>query len=105
MNVLFIGLGGAGQRHLRNLLFLFPDAQISALRYKNRNFEITKNLIADYHTNIISKYNIKIIESFDDIHKIKPDFAIVSNPTSKHLDVSEKLVDLDTPHILKNHMP
>ncbi len=40
MKVLFLGLGGVGQRYLRNLIQLMPDIEIAAVRHRKQLFEI-----------------------------------------------------------------
>ena len=58
MHALFIGLGGIGQRHLRNYKELFPDGTVSAVRHSKRTFEISADLEADTSINIIEKFQI-----------------------------------------------
>ena len=62
MRVLFIGLGGVGQRHMRNILKISPKSEIFAVRQTNKNFEIDNNLNVDYSTNImgLKKYYIRV---------------------------------------------
>jgi len=71
MKVLFFGLGGIGQRHLRNLRKIQPDIQIAAFRNKGRTFEIGNDLLPDYNSDIVSKYNISTFEKFEDAMKCK----------------------------------
>tara|TARA_Y100000294_G_C8324630_1_gene244106 strand:+ start:386 stop:577 length:192 start_codon:yes stop_codon:yes gene_type:complete len=56
MKTLFIGLGGVGQRHMRNLINLRKDVQIAAVRKYGRTFEITNSLHANKEVDIIKKY-------------------------------------------------
>ena len=44
MRALFIGLGGVGQRHLRLLKEMYPDAEVAAVRTRRRIFEIDDDL-------------------------------------------------------------
>ena len=60
MRAVFFGLGGAGQRHLRNLKFLYPECEIAAIRSVNRTFEISNDLTANPDVDIMDKYNIRI---------------------------------------------
>ena len=56
MKVLFIGLGGIGQRHLRNLLSIKGQKfEIYAWRVKKNNKEITNFLSLDKSSNIEKK--------------------------------------------------
>ena len=47
MKALFLGLGGVGQRHMRNLRAIEPNAEFAAVRHRGRRFEITPELEAD----------------------------------------------------------
>lgn len=85
MKALFIGLGGVGQRHLRNLLSLRPDCQIGAVRHKGRSFEIGSDLKPDYSVDIMTKYHIQGFDNLDQAIDWQPDIAIVASPSSKHV--------------------
>lgn len=97
MKVLFVGLGGAGQRHLRNLLHLVPEAEVAAIRHSGRSFEIANDLKADSSTNIIDKYGISEFRSFEEARSFAPDFAVVANPTSRHYETCLALVERGIP--------
>jgi predicted dehydrogenase len=101
MKALFIGLGGIGQRHLRNLLKLRPDVQIAAVRHKGRTFEITDTLTANHDVNIVDKYQIKVYSTLNDALSFYPDFALVTNPTSLHLSTCQELVDYGIPVLVE----
>ena len=86
MKVLFIGLGSAGQRHLRNLIDIHKGSlQLFALRTKNRKFEIKNNLITS-KTDIEKKYKLKLLGNITDIGKIKPKITFICTPSPYHLD-------------------
>ena len=101
MKVLFVGLGGIGQRHLRNLRTIIPDLEVGAIRTKGRTFEISNELIPDYNTNIISKYNIKTFASINEAVTFEPDFAVVTNPTSAHIRTVNELVNNKIPAFME----
>ena len=101
MKALFMGLGGIGQRHLRNLLYLFPEAQIGAVRHSNRTFEIGYDLQADYSVNIIDKYNIRSFPNLEEAVAWEPDFAVVSTPTSTHIPLTVQLIKWKIPVLLE----
>jgi predicted dehydrogenase len=85
MKVLFLGLGGVGQRHLRNLKVLEPQVEIGAVRHKKRKFEITPELNADTSVDIEEKFQIQCFPDLETAAKqFQPDFAIVSTPSSLH---------------------
>ena len=87
MNILIIGLGSIGQRHLRNLKLIEPKAKFYALRKKN-----TKPLLNNYGNRAIKgdikkKYLLKYIKNLDEINikKINIDCAFVCTPTALHI--------------------
>lgn len=86
MKFLFAGLGGIGQRHLRNLHSIYGDnAEYLAYRVKHRSFEISNTLQADYNTNVLNKYGVKVFDTLDSALSQRPDVVFVTNPTSLHL--------------------
>lgn len=101
MKALFVGLGGVGQRHLRNLLRLRPRAEILAVRRSGRAFEIRDDLTPDRSVDIAEKYRIKRFATLAKAAREKPDFAVVSNPTSLHLETAAALVRLGVPVFLE----
>ena len=82
--ILFIGLGGAGQRHLRIIKNILPNAQLTAYRqlyktpYLNSNFTVNQDL------SISEEYGIKIYDTLDDAYMNKPNLVVISTPTSMH---------------------
>lgn len=102
MNVLFLGLGGIGQRHLRNLLTLVPDACIGAVRHGKRKFEITPELNADASVDIEEKYEISCFPDLNTaISEFEPDFAIVATPSSTHASIALTLAKAGIPVFLE----
>jgi predicted dehydrogenase len=86
MNILIIGLGSIGQRHLRNLKKIVPNACFYALRKKyitpllNNNNKVIKG-------DLKKKYSLKYIKNLQEINnkKIKINCAFVCTPTSDHV--------------------
>ena len=66
MNVLLIGLGGVGQRHLRVLKDIDPLVNVFAVRKKNRKGEISDQMQLDDSVDIIDKYNITSCKTIKD---------------------------------------
>jgi predicted dehydrogenase len=86
MNILIIGLGSIGQRHLRNLKKIQPKAQFYALRkkYTTPLLSSTNKVIRG---EIKKKYSLQYINNLEEINinKIKLDCAFVCTPTSHHV--------------------
>jgi predicted dehydrogenase len=101
MRVLFFGLGGIGQRHLRILKKLYPNVKIGAVRVKDRQFEIGDDLQPDYGTDILLKYDISTYASLETALTFKPDFAIVANPTNLHVSTAKELLNNEVPVFLE----
>lgn len=97
MRALFFGLGGVGQRHLRNLLALRPEVEVAAVRKKGRTFEIGNDLAVDETVDIVEKYGITVFDSLDDGLAFEPDIAVVANPTALHVATSLPLVENGIP--------
>lgn len=101
MRALFVGLGGVGQRHLRNLRALRPDAEICAVRHAGRTFEIGNDLKADRSVDIIRKYDIRVFGSLVEASSYGVDFAIVANPSALHAQTGLELIEHDVPVFLE----
>jgi predicted dehydrogenase len=93
MNILIIGLGSIGQRHLRNLKIIHPKGQFYALRRKYiAPLLSAKNKVIK--GDIKKKYSLEYISSLEDIRKkkINIDCAFVCTPTSDHISQAIWLV-------------
>ena len=86
MNILIIGLGSIGQRHLRNLKKIQPKAQFYALR-KKYTTPLLNSANKVIKGDIKKKYSLKYINNLEEINKnkIKLDCAFVCTPTSHHV--------------------
>lgn len=86
MRVLFVGLGGAGQRHLRNVrAILGRGAECHAYRHLRRRFEIDAALRADRAVDVERKYGLTVHSTLAAALKSKPHVTIISNPTALHV--------------------
>lgn len=91
-NILFLGLGGAGQRHLRIFSKFLPKANLYAWRAKkktptlNENFTVSKEKIEKV-------YNIKMLKSKEEALNCKADLAVIANPSHLHYDTIKECVD------------
>ena len=101
MKALFLGLGGVGQRHLRNLLALRPQAKIGAVRHLNRTFEVGFDMQADPAADINRKYDIELLPGLEAAAAWKPDLAVVASPTSAHMEQTAFLVEHGIPVLLE----
>jgi predicted dehydrogenase len=79
MNVLLIGLGSIGKRHVAALQTLYPSSRIFAMR--------SQADAAPYP-------GVHNIQSFAELPSEGVDFAIVANPTALHKETIESLLPL-----------
>jgi spore coat polysaccharide biosynthesis protein SpsF len=78
-----IGCGSIGQRHIRNLRSL-GITDIVALRSNQGHFQ-----------NLPPELGVREVDGWSGLFAENPDIAIVSNPTSLHLETFERLI----PHV------
>lgn len=88
MNILFIGLGGIGQRHLRNLLSICDDSlEIYAYRVQKEQYILDNKLNVSQSGGLEEIYAIKVCESLQEAWQKNIDIVFICNPTSKHKEV------------------
>lgn len=94
LKVLVIGLGSAGQRHVRNLKRLLGDnVCFSAYRVRKLHRLFDDNLNVVEGKSVEDVYDIK---GFDDLNmalKEKPDIAFITNPNSMHIACALKAAE------------
>lgn len=89
MRVLFCGLGGIGQRHLRNLRFILgDDLDVHAFRVRRQMHKLHDNLSIEPEANVEIDYSIVVHTSLHQAIAIKPDAVFVCNPSSLHTQVA-----------------
>lgn len=91
MKILMIGLGGAGQRHLRNLYRKFGN-KLEILTYPKKkrivltdNFQIQKGLLLE------NKYKMQVFDTIQEALEKKPKAAFVSTPTILHVPIATRV--------------
>jgi predicted dehydrogenase len=86
-----IGLGGIGQRHLRNLhALLGGDLRVSAYRVRRLTQVLTDTLQIEQGADIEKKYGVTVYDDLDKALDARPDLAMVCNPSSLHVPVALK---------------
>ena len=86
MKTLIIGLGGIGQRHLRNLQMLMgKGVEIIACDPRPNPPVLTDQLKVEEGASLTEKYGLRIFPDLDQALAQKPDVAFVCNPTSLHV--------------------
>ncbi|MGD1282481.1 Gfo/Idh/MocA family protein [Mycobacterium seoulense] len=91
MKFLVVGLGGIGQRHVRNLRTLLgPDAEFVAYRVRRDSPTLDDRLQVEAGIDVETKYGIRAVTDLDAALEEAPDAVLVCNPTSLHMQVSLK---------------
>ncbi len=87
MRVVIIGLGGIGQRHVRNLRTLLGDGvQISAVRTRRLRHVLSERLeLVPGEEDVERRYGIVCFGDLEEALAARPDVAFVTNPTSLHI--------------------
>lgn len=91
MKILMVGLGGIGQRHLRNLhAILGAEAEFLAYRVRRLKQVVTDTLEIQPGDDIEEKFNICSFTDLDEALAQKPDAVFICNPSSLHVPIARK---------------
>ena len=91
--ILFLGLGGAGQRHLRVINKLIPNANYIAYRKIAKTPLLNKDFTINDSESIESKFNVTTYNDIDNAYNENPDLVIISNPTSLHSEAIIRAIE------------
>jgi len=87
--ILFIGLGGAGQRHLRLFRENLPNVDLIAYRSANKTPLLNSDFSVNQNESIEDVYQIKIYNNLKEVLALKPDLVVISTPSSMHLEYAQ----------------
>lgn len=89
MKILFCGLGGIGQRHLRNLRQLLgDDLEVHAYRVRGQRIKLRDNLTIDEGADLERDYQIKVHHDLAEALAEQPAAAFICNPNALHVPVA-----------------
>jgi len=89
--IFLVGLGGAGQRHLRIFREFLPlETEFSAYRSIRKTPLLNRDFSVNNDSAIEKKYNIKLFNSLEEGLDNNPDLVVISTPSSLHFDVAKK---------------
>jgi predicted dehydrogenase len=90
MRVLFCGLGGIGQRHLRNLRNLVPEVQLEVHAYRvlGRSEKLRDDLSIEADRSIVTDYQIVVHTDMEAALAVRPDVVFICNPSSLHTRIA-----------------
>ena len=92
----FIGLGGAGQRHLRIFREILPNSKFYGFRKKNKTPLLNKDFSVSKEESLSKKYEIELLTDIQKINDIKPDLTIISVPNSLHFHYTEIAINANS---------
>jgi predicted dehydrogenase len=97
---LFVGLGGIGQRHLRNLRALRgAEVEVHAYRVRREQAVLSDALQVVPGEQLEQKYDVKVHADLDLALEARPDVVFVTNPSSLHVDITRRAVEAGA-HVL-----
>lgn len=89
MKILFCGLGGIGQRHLRNLRQLLGDElEVHAYRVRGQRIKLRDNLTVDEGADLERDYRVQVHHDLDAALAERPAAAFICNPNALHVPVA-----------------
>jgi predicted dehydrogenase len=89
--VLFVGLGGVGQRHLRNVRALLgDDLEVDAYRVRRETALLDDQLSVVPGENLEERHRVRVFADLDAALRERPDVVFVTNPSSLHMDVARR---------------
>ncbi len=92
--IFFVGLGGAGQRHLRIFKDLLPgNVEYSAYRSTGRTPLLNSDFSVSSGTSLENKYDLTLFNSLEDGLDNKPDLIVISTPSALHFEVVKKAAE------------
>jgi predicted dehydrogenase len=90
MRALVVGLGGIGQRHVRNLRRLCgTGVDITAYRSRKLSHVLTEGFEIEPDSDLETKYDIHADDDLEHALAQRPDAVFICNPTSLHLPVAQ----------------
>jgi predicted dehydrogenase len=88
--ILFIGLGGAGQRHLRLFKENSPQkTELIAYRSSSKTPLLNPDFTVNNSTSLEELYAVKIYNNLDDAINSSPDLVVISTPSSLHMNYAQ----------------
>jgi predicted dehydrogenase len=91
---LFVGLGGIGQRHLRNVRALLGDrVAVDAYRVRREQAVLDDQLRVVEGATLEERYGVHVFSELDAALEQGPDVVFITNPSSLHVPVALKAAE------------
>jgi len=84
--ILFNGLGGAGQRHLRLFREQLPDVDFIGSRRKSTTPTLNADFSIKKGRTLEEEYQLKLLPTIDEAYEHNPDLAVIAMPTAFHAE-------------------
>ena len=82
--ILFLGLGGAGQRHLRILKEALPSTKMIGVRKTGKTPVLNSDFTVKEGASLELEYGITFFSSIDEAYIQEPDLVVIATPTFNH---------------------
>jgi len=84
--ILFLGLGGAGQRHLRILREALPSTKMIGVRRTGKTPVLHPDFTVKKGATLESEYEITLFDNINEAYKQDPDLVVIATPTFNHAE-------------------
>ena len=84
--ILFLGLGGAGQRHLRILRERLPNVRMIGARRTGKTPVLNSDFTVKNGVTLESEYDIELFKDVNEAYEQNPDLVVIATPTFNHAE-------------------
>jgi len=84
--ILFLGLGGAGQRHLRILRERLPNVRMIGARRTGNTLVLNSDFTVKNGATLESEYDIEFFKDVNEAYEQNPDLVVIATPTFDHAE-------------------
>jgi len=84
--ILFLGLGGAGQRHLRIFRSLLPEAHMFAWRRVRKTPVLQPDFMVAEGATLEERYNLEVFSEIEEAFAQSPDLVVIALPSAMQAD-------------------
>ena len=84
--ILFLGLGGAGQRHLRILRERLPNVRMIGARRTGKTPVLNSDFTVKNGATLESEYDIELFKDVNEAYEQNPDLVVIATPTFNHAE-------------------
>jgi predicted dehydrogenase len=84
--ILFLGLGGAGQRHLRILRERLPNVRMIGARRTGKTPVLNSDFTVRNEATLESEYDIEFFKDVNEAYEQNPDLVVIATPTFNHAE-------------------